>query len=77
MVACCDLNEKRLQSINSIYPAIEVSTDCKSVIENSQIDLVTVCTPVNTHFEIAKAALEAGKHVLIEKPMTSSSKDAE
>ena len=77
MVACCDLNEKRLHNINSIYPAIEVSTDYKSVIENSQIDLVTVCTPVNTHFEIAKAALEAGKHVLIEKPMTSSSKDAE
>ncbi len=77
MVACCDLNEKRLDYIKGLYPTVEVTTDCKSVITNPDIDLITVCTPVDTHYKIAKAALENGKHVLIEKPMTSSIKEAE
>jgi predicted dehydrogenase len=72
---CCDLNRDRLKYISSLYPALSTTIDFKEVIKDN--DLIAICTPVNTHFEIAKAALENGKHVLIEKPMTATSKQAE
>ncbi len=74
---CCDLNQQRLDNIKSIYPSLEITKDYKDIINNSKIDLVAVCTPVFSHYEIAKSALEAGKHVLIEKPMTTTSKQSE
>ncbi len=73
----CDVNPGRLEYIKGLYPSIETTTDAKEVINNSEIDLVAICTPVHTHYDLAKSALEAGKHVLIEKPMTSSVKEAE
>ena len=51
------------------YRAGVVSTDFRSVVARDDIDLVDVCTPSDTHFELARAALEAGKHVLCEKPV--------
>ena len=77
MKMCCDLRRERLDYINSLYPTIEVTDNCKEVVENPEIELVVICTPVFTHYEIAKKALEAGKHVLIEKPMTSTSAEGE
>jgi len=74
---CADLNKKRLDFINSNFPAIKTTTDYKEILQDNDIDLVAVCTPVFSHYEIAKAALEAGKHVLIEKPMTSTSAQGE
>jgi predicted dehydrogenase len=77
MKACCDLKKERLDYINSLYPAIETTNTCEEIIKNPDIDLIAVCTPVFSHFEIAKKTLEAGKHILIEKPMTSSSAEAD
>jgi len=77
MYICCDLNDKRLQYINSLYPAVLTTKDSAEIIKDQKVDLVAICTPVHTHYKLAKAALEAGKHVLIEKPMTSSSAQAE
>jgi len=70
---CCDLREERLRYIQSSFPAVAVTTDYNDVLKDKSIDLVVVCTPVFTHYELAKGALSAGKNVLIEKPMTSTS----
>src|SRR5699024_9122554 len=50
----------------------DVETDWRRVLERDDVDVVDICTPGNTHAEIAVAALEAGKHVLVEKPMANS-----
>jgi predicted dehydrogenase len=72
VVACADLRTERLKFVSSLYPKIKTTTDYREIINNPAIDAVAICTPVFTHYEIAKAVLEAGKHVLIEKPMTST-----
>ncbi len=68
----CDRNEERLQHIKSLYKNIATTTDHEQVIRNDEIDAVVIATPTNTHYSLAKQCLEAGKHVLIEKPMASS-----
>src|SRR5690625_4833558 len=54
-----------------------VETDWRRVLEREDVDVVDICTPGDTHAEIAVAALEAGKHVLVEKPMANSVAEAE
>ncbi|GAB4363331.1 MAG: Gfo/Idh/MocA family oxidoreductase [Calditrichia bacterium] len=77
MKSCCDLKTNRLHYIRSIYPSLETFTDYRPIIQDPQVDLITICTPVDTHYHLARLALEAGKHVLIEKPMTATSQEAE
>jgi predicted dehydrogenase len=77
MKMCCDLRRERLDYITSLYPTIQVTENCKEIVESPEIDIIAICTPVFTHYEIAKKALKAGKHVLIEKPMTSTSAEGE
>lgn len=67
-----DLRPERLEVVKSNYPTTEVSTDIDSLWNDTTIDAVVIATPVFTHFPIAKKALEAGKHVLLEKPMTDT-----
>lgn len=74
---CSDLRAERLEYVRSLYPKIKTTTDYKDIIKDPAVDAVAICTPVFTHFEIAKAAMLAGKHVLIEKPMTSTTAEAE
>jgi predicted dehydrogenase len=73
----CDLDSKRIDRMRLIYPFLKGNTDYRDILKNADIDLIAICTPVFSHYEIGKAALEAGKHILIEKPMTSTSKQAE
>ncbi|MBD3385106.1 gfo/Idh/MocA family oxidoreductase [candidate division KSB1 bacterium] len=73
MFICADVKQKRLELIKNKYPGLEVTKDYKKILNNPQIHAVAICTPVYSHYEIAKDALKAGKHVLIEKPMTSTS----
>lgn len=73
---CCDLDVKTLQNIKRRYPFIITTTDFDEVIADPNIDCVVLATPTQTHFSLAKKALQAGKDVLIEKPMASSSKEA-
>ena len=68
----CDLDEKRLDKISSLYPGIRRTTQLEDLLADSKLDGVAIATPVNTHFPIAKACLESGKHVLLEKPLSSS-----
>jgi predicted dehydrogenase len=74
--AVCDLDPARLARVQGRYPAVAVHQDLARVLDDPAIEAVAVCTPVHTHFPIASAALEAGKHVLVEKPLTHSSETA-
>jgi predicted dehydrogenase len=71
-----DLREDRLAEIKQIYPDVNTTRNFQDLL-NDNLDAVVVATPVNTHFAIVKAALLAGKHVLVEKPITSRSEQAE
>jgi predicted dehydrogenase len=76
LVSVCDKNAKSLARARKTYPALECTTDVKDVLRSPDIDAVAIVTPVWTHFELAKAALENGKHVFVEKPFTSNSAQA-
>jgi predicted dehydrogenase len=73
----CDLNEDRLRHLHSLYPEVEGITDFQRLIGDPGVDAVCVATSVRFHFSMAKAALLAGKHVLIEKPMACSTVECE
>jgi predicted dehydrogenase len=69
---CCDQDTKRLGHIKSLYPAIQTTTQTQDLFNDHSLDAVVIATPVTTHYDLARKALLAGKHVLVEKPMTHS-----
>ncbi len=73
-VVACDRDEGRLAKMRKAFYGIETLTDHEAVIDDA--DIVAIATPVSSHYEIAKRALDAGKHVFIEKPMTASVAEA-
>ena len=73
----CDKSPESLRRVKQAYPQIQATCDASAVLTAADIDAVAVVTPVWTHFELAKTALENGKHVFVEKPFTSSSAQAE
>jgi predicted dehydrogenase len=76
LVAVCDRSAKALTRAQKTYPALQLTTDVADVLRAPDIDAVAIVTPVWSHFELAKAALENGKHVFVEKPFTSNSAQA-
>jgi predicted dehydrogenase len=72
----CDKSLEALGRAKRDYPSIELTTDPCAILKSRSIDAVAVITPVWTHYEIAKAALENGKHVFVEKPFASTSTQA-
>jgi len=77
VVAVCDKTPKAQKMAKHSYPNILVTADANEVLRSPDIDAVAIVTPVWTHFELAKAALEKGKLVFLEKPLTSSVAQAE
>jgi predicted dehydrogenase len=77
VVAVCDQNANARNRVQKLYPAIKTCADPAEIFSASEIDAVAVVTPVWTHYELAKAALENGKHVFVEKPFTSTSAQGE
>jgi predicted dehydrogenase len=77
VVQVCDVNKERLALVESGYPTIKTTTDFKELVKDPEIDAVVIATPVSYHFPTAKEALENGKHVLLEKPMTSTVEESE
>ena len=73
----CDMSPKALARVRKAYPGIKAVSDPNEVLNSPDIDAVAVITPVWTHYDLAKKALENGKHIFIEKPFTSNSAQAE
>jgi predicted dehydrogenase len=69
LAGICDLDETRLATQAQLYPAAKATTSLSEILEDPSIDAVAVATPVSSHFAVAKGALTAGKHVLVEKPL--------
>src|SRR5437867_11508099 len=77
VAAVCDQSPVALQRVRQAYPDLPVSTNPRDLLTSPQIDAVAVVTPVGTHFELAKAALENGKNVSVEKPFPSTTQQPE
>jgi predicted dehydrogenase len=77
VVAVCDQNPNSQRRVHQAYPNVRVMGDSKDLLTATDIDVVAVVTPVWTHYELAKAALENGKHVFVEKPFTCTTAQAE
>ncbi len=73
----CDVSAAARQRVQKAHPHLEVTADPNELLTSSEVDAIAVVTPVWTHYELAKAALENGKHVFVEKPFTSNSAQAE
>ena len=72
----CDLRPERLAKVDARFPGIQLGADCAEALADPAVDAVLVATPISTHHAVAKAALEAGKHVFVEKPMTADAAQA-
>jgi predicted dehydrogenase len=67
-----DRDESRRKAMGERFPSVAVSDDISDVLNDSRVDAVVVATPTTTHYELVRAALDHGKHVLVEKPLTHS-----
>jgi len=77
VVAVSDLNADNLKRAQRLYPQVRVTADFRELITAPDIDAVAVVTPVNTHYELSKIALNHGKHLFVEKPFTETSHQGE
>ena len=75
--AVYDLDAQRVVGVRRRYPAVRAVTEFRELLDDPTIDALAICTPVHSHYDLARAALEAGKHVLVEKPLTHSAETAE
>ena len=73
VVAIADMRLDRLDPVRRRYPSIATTTDHRELLNDSGIDAIVIVTPISTHFDLAMAALKAGKHVLVEKTLTATS----
>ena len=77
VVMIAEISQAARKRAQKAYPGIDITSDASDVISSPRIDAVAVITPVWTHYELAKAALENGKHVFVEKPFTSNAAEGE
>lgn len=77
VVSIAEMSAAARQRAQKAYPGVHVTSDARELLSSPTIDAVAVITPVWTHYELAKAALENGKHVFVEKPLTSTTRQAE
>jgi predicted dehydrogenase len=73
----CDLRRDAVDAVGRRHPAARCTTSFDEVLADPDVDGVAIATPVTTHYDLARAALEAGKHVLVEKPLAASSREGE
>src|SRR5919106_404506 len=71
VVICCDIRQERCQKVAALYPGIEYTRRADEVLSHPDVDAVAIVTPVCTHYALAKQALDAGKHVMVTKPLTN------
>lgn len=75
--SAADLSPDRREYVRKNFPNVEVLEDHQSIISDPEVDAIIIATPVKTHYELGMAALQAGKHVFVEKPLASSVAQAE
>ncbi|MBN1104932.1 MAG: Gfo/Idh/MocA family oxidoreductase [Deltaproteobacteria bacterium] len=75
--AVCDFSSDRLKAAGKLYPQAKMTDRVEDVINDTGLDVIAVSTPVSTHYDLARKALQAGKHVWLEKPMTEKVEQAE
>ncbi len=73
----CDPRTDRLEEIARRFPGIETTTEIESALNHEGVLAAVICTPATTHYEVARRCLQAGKHVLVEKPITTTVAEAE
>ena len=73
----CDVSEQRLRHMNRLYPDLQTTTRFEDMLKDSEIEAVVIATPVRFHYEMAKACLNAGKHVFVEKPIARTVAESE
>lgn len=69
LVAVCDIDSKKLEKFAKIYPDVRLYTDFEELIADGDVDIISICLPSYMHADFAVRAMEAGKHVLVEKPL--------
>ena len=77
VTACADPDAQRLKAVGRQFPGVRTHGDYRQLLANPEVDAVVIATPTATHFEVARAALLADKHALVEKPLTSHTTEAE
>jgi predicted dehydrogenase len=77
VVSIADMNPGARGRAQRTYPTVHVAADARDVIESTEVDAIAIVTPVWTHYDLAKASLENGKHVFVEKPFTSTVRQGE
>jgi predicted dehydrogenase len=76
-IYCCDTDGSRLERMQKRFQTIKIEEDYENILKTDDIKFVFIATPPITHFELARKAIECGKNVYVEKPMTTSSREAE
>jgi predicted dehydrogenase len=71
-IYCYDIDKQKIDAVRKKYAQVETTARYDDILNNASINAVIVATPVTTHFELARQALQHGKHVLVEKPLTST-----
>ncbi len=72
VASICDLEESRLRSFSRKFPGVRLTAKYQDILNDPAIDAVVIATPISTHYVLASRALKAGKHVLVEKPLTAT-----
>ena len=72
----CDLDEENRKNLKEQYPDVNIISDSNEIFNNPEIEAVAVVTPSHTHYKIVKKAIESGKHVYVEKPISTVSEEA-
>jgi predicted dehydrogenase len=76
VAAVSDLDPRKLELVKKRFPAVKTTTNFQDLLKDPEIDAIAIATPVSTHFELGMAALKAGKHLWLEKPMAETSLQA-
>jgi predicted dehydrogenase len=77
LVAVSDLDRQKLDVVARRFPSVKTTSDYQDLVRDPDIDAIAIATPVSTHFELAMAALKAGKHLWLAKPVTETSLQAQ
>src|SRR5215471_10530207 len=72
--AVVDRDRARLDQVRARFPRVEVTSELDAILADREVDALVIATPTNTHYALVKAALQAGKHVLVEKPITRNAR---